>query len=390
MNPRTRLLTTLDHREPDRVPFDLGSTQVTGIHEVAYRALRAALGLPAVEPQLCDAIQRLALPDDDLLQALGVDTRGLYPLNSHNLPFDEMDGGDYWLYQDEWGITHRRPKNDGLYYSIWQVPLPHEDVSVQEIERYPWPDMGAAWRFAGLREQAERHRAAGFAVVLKDGFAGIFEFAQRMVGMENLLVMMALRPEAAEALFDQLLALKLAYWQTALAELGDPSAGSGHSLVDVVTYADDYGSQVSQLISPRMFRSQLKPRVQQVFELQKKLAPHAYRFFHSDGNVRPLIPDFIEIGVQILNPIHIRAAGMEPAALKRDFGRDLVFWGGGVDTQGVLPTGTPQEVKDEVRHNVAALSPGGGYVFNTIHNIQADVPATNVLAMVEALREVTP
>jgi len=382
MNPRTRLLTTLDHGEPDRVPFDLGSTQVTGIHEVAYRALRAALGLPAVEPRLCDAIQRLALPDDDLLQALGVDTRGLFPLNSHNLPFDEEDSGDYWLYRDEWGIVHRRPKDDGLYYSIWQVPLPHEDVSVQEIERYPWPDMGAAWRFAGLREQAERHRAAGYAVVLKDGFAGIFEFAQRMVGMENLLVMMALRPEAAEALFDQLLALKLAYWQTALAELGE--------LVDVVTYADDYGSQVSQIISPRMFRRLLKPRVQQVLELQAKLAPHSYRFFHSDGNVRPLIPDMIEIGVQVLNPLHIRATGMEPTALKRDFGRDLVFWGGGVDTQGVLPNGTPQEVKEDVRRNVAALAPGGGYVFNTIHNIQADVPAENVLAMVEALREVSP
>ncbi len=382
MNSRTRLLTTLDHREPDRVPFDLGSTQVTGIHVVAYRALRSALGLPAVEAQFCDAIQLLALPDDDLLQALGVDTRGLFPLNSHNLPFDEEDGGDYWLYRDEWGIVHRRPKADGLYYSIWQTPLPHEDVSVQEIERYPWPDMGAAWRFAGLREQAERQRAAGYAVVLKDGFAGIFEFAQRMVGMENLLVMMALRPEAAEALFDQLLALKLAYWQRALSELGD--------LVDVVTYADDYGSQVSQIISPRMFRRLLKPRVQQVLQLQQKLAPHAYRFFHSDGNVRPLIPDFIEIGVQILNPIHIRAAGMEPAALKRDFGRDLVFWGGGVDTQGVLPSGTPQQVKDDVRRNVAALAPGGGYVFNTIHNIQADVPAENVIAMVEALREVSP
>lgn len=380
MNSRTRLLTTLDHREPDRVPFDLASTQVTGIHEVAYRALRAALGLPAVEPRLCDAIQRLALPDDDLLQALEVDTRGLFPLNSHNLPFDETDGGDYWLYHDEWGIVHRRPKDNGLYYSIWQAPLPHEDVSVQEIERYPWPDMGAAWRFAGLRAQAERHRAAGYAVVLKDGFAGIFEFAQRMVGMENLLVMMALRPETAEALFDQLLALKLAYWQTALSELGE--------LVDVVTYADDYGSQASQIISPRMFRRLLKPRVQQVFALQARLAPHAKRFFHSDGNVRPLIPDFIEIGVQILNPIHIRAAGMEPAALKADFGRDLVFWGGGVDTQGVLPNGTPQEVKDDVRRNIEALAPGGGYVFNTIHNIQADVPAENVLAMVEALREV--
>ncbi len=382
MNPRIRLLTALSHREPDRVPFDLGSTQVTGIHEVAYRALRAALGLPAVEPVLCDAIQRLALPDEDLLQALGVDTRGLYPLNSHNLPFDEADGGDYWLYQDEWGITHRRPKDEGLYYSIWQVPLPRDNVSVQEIERYPWPDMGAVWRFAGLREQAERCRAAGYAVVLKDGFAGIFEFAQRMVGMENLLVMMALRPEAAEALFDQLLALKLAYWQTALAELGD--------LVDVVTYADDYGSQVSQIISPRMFRRLLKPRVQQVLALQARLAPHAYRFFHSDGNVRSLLPDFIEIGVQILNPIHIRATGMDPAALKRDFGRDLAFWGGGVDTQGVLPTGTPQQVKEDVQRNVAALASGGGYVFNTIHNIQADVPAENVLAMVEALREVSP
>ena len=261
---------------------------------------------------------------------------------------------------------------------------------MQDIERLPWPDTGAAWRLAGLREQAEQYRAAGYAVVLKDSFAGIFEFAQRVVGMENLLVLMALKPEVAGALFDKLLELKLAYWQTALTELGDPSAGSGQSLVDVVTYADDYGSQVSQIISPRMFRKQLKPRVQQVFELQARLAPHAKRFFHSDGNVRPLIPDFIEIGVQILNPIHIRATGMEPAALKRDFGRDLVFWGGGVDTQGVLPTATPQEVKDDVRRNVEALAAGGGYVFNTIHNIQADVPPENILAMVAALREVSP
>lgn len=381
MNSRTRLLTALDHREPDRIPFDLGSTQVTGIHVVAYRALRDALGLPPVEPVFCDTIQQLALPDDDIIAALGVDTRGLFSLNSHNLPFDEVDGGDYWLYRDEWGITHRKPKDDGLYYSIWQVPLPEDDVSVQDIERLPWPDTGAAWRMAGLRAQAEQYRSAGYAVVLKDSFAGIFEFAQRVVGMENLLVMMALKPEVAGALFDKLLELKLAYWQTALTELGD--------LVDVVTYADDYGSQVSQIISPGMFRKQLKPRVRQVFELQAQLAPYAKRFFHSDGNVRPLIPDFIEIGVQILNPLHIRATGMEPAALKRDFGRDLVFWGGGVDTQGVLPTGTPQEVRDDVLRNVETLAAGGGYVFNTIHNIQADVPPENILAMVAALREVS-
>ncbi|MCB9153930.1 MAG: hypothetical protein H6649_07735 [Caldilineae bacterium] len=382
MNSRTRLLTALDHREPDRIPFDLGSTQVTGIHVVAYRALRDALGLPAVEPVLCDTIQQLALPDDDLLHALGVDTRGLFPLNSHNHGIVAEDGGDYWLYRDEWGITHRQPKDEGLYYSIWQVPLPQSQVTAQDIASLPWPDMGAAWRVAGLRQQAEPYRAAGYAVVLKDAFAGIFEFAQRVVGMENLLVMMALQPDVAGVLFDKLLELKLAYWQTALTELGD--------LVDVVTYADDYGSQVSQIISPGMFRRQIKPRVKQIFDLQASLAPHAARFFHSDGNVRPLIPDFIEIGVQILNPIHIRATGMEPAALKRDFGSDLVFWGGGVDTQGVLPTGTPQEVRDDVRRNVEALAAGGGYVFNTIHNIQADVPPENILAMVEALREVSP
>jgi uroporphyrinogen decarboxylase len=366
--------------------LDLGSTQVTGIHVVAYRRLRQALGLSPGEPVLCDSIQQLALPDDDLVTRLGVDVRGLYPLNSHNWGIHEEDHGDHWLYRDEWGIVHRRAKPDGLYYSIVQVPLPQDDLAPSEIERYPWPDMGARWRVQGLPDLAQAYRSAGYAVVLKDAFAGIFEFAQRMVGMENLLVMMALRPASAEALFDKLLELKLAYWETALAELADPSAGPGGSLVDVVTYADDYGTQTSQLISPRMFRRQLKPRVQQVLEAQARLAPQAKRFCHSDGNVRPLLPDFIDMGVQILNPVQVSAQGMEPVALKRDFGRDLAFWGGGVDTQDVLPYGTAQVVAQEVRRNLEALAPGGGYVFNPIHNIQADVPPENIMAMVAALR----
>jgi uroporphyrinogen decarboxylase len=136
-----------------------------------------------------------------------------------------------------------------------------------------------------------------------------------------------------------------------------------------------------------MFRQQLKPRVRQVFELQAQLAPHAKRLFHSDGNVHPLIPDFIEMGVDILNPVQTTASGMDPTHLKRDFGQDLVFWGGGVDTQGILPSGTPQEVKDDVKRNIDALAAGGGYVFNTVHNIQADVPPENILAMWEALQE---
>ena len=136
-----------------------------------------------------------------------------------------------------------------------------------------------------------------------------------------------------------------------------------------------------------MYRWQLKRRWKAIIARIEELAPHAWRFFHSCGNVRPLIPDFIEIGVQILNPVHVRATGMEPAALKRDFGDSLVFWGGGVDTQHVLPHGTPQQVQDDVRRNIESLAPGGGFIFNPVHNIQADVPAQNILAMWEALQD---
>jgi uroporphyrinogen decarboxylase len=379
MTGRERILAALDHREPDRVPFDLGSTQVTGIHAVAYHNLRRALGLPEVEVCYSDRVQGLALPDVDLIEHLGVDTRGLFPLNSHNWQVREEEAGDYWLYHDEWGITHRRPRPEGLYYSVYQVPLPGPGLTAADIQGHAWPDVAGPERIAGLRAQGEAYRAAGYAVVLKAPFAGLFEMAQRIVGMEALLIMMATDEALAGVLFDRLLALRLEFWETALPELGP--------VIDVVAEFDDYGTQTSQLISPRMFRRQLKPRLKVLFERVAALAPGARRFFHSCGNVRPLIPDFIEIGVEILNPIHVRAEGMEPAALKRDFGRDLVFWGGGVDTQGVLPSGTPQEVKDDVRRNVDALATGGGYVFNTVHNIQPDVPPENIVAMWEALRE---
>lgn len=379
MIPRERLLTTLQHQEPDRVPLDLGATQVTGIHHLAYSRLRRGLGLPELTSTLCDHIQGLALPDEDMLEALEVDVRGLFPMNSHNWGVTEQPVGEYWQYHDEWGITHRRPKPDGLYYSIVEVPLDRPDLSAVDILDYPWPDLGAPWRIDGLLAQARAHRQTGYAVVLKDPFAGVFEMAQRIVGMENLLVMMASDPVLAGVLFDQLTQLKLDFWEMALPQLG--------YLVDVISQADDFGTQVSQLISARMFRQQVKPRWKVVLDCIRTLAPHAYLFFHSCGNVRPIIPDFIELGIQILNPVHITASGMEPAALKRDFSQALTFWGGGIDTQDVLPHGTPQQVDDAVRHSLETLAPGGGYVFNTVHNIQADVPVDNLLAMFQAVRQ---
>lgn len=379
MNSRERLLTALNHQEPDRIPLDLGSTQVTGIHAIAYRNLREALGLPPVEPTICDVVQQLALPDDDMIERLGIDVRGLFPLNSHNWNVVGEDIGEYWAYYDEWGITHHRPKPDGLYYSVVANPLSSSTIALDDVRAYAWPNTGNPQRIVGLGDQARAYRAQGRAVMIKGVLAGIFEMSQRVRGMENIMMDLVSDPDLACAFLDKMVELKLAFWEMALPQLSE--------FVDVISEADDYGTQESQLVSPRMFREIFKPRLATLFKSIKQLAPNAKLFFHSDGNLRPIIPDLIEIGVDILNPIHTTAKGMEPIALKRDFGKDLVFWGGGVETQTVLPFGTAQEVKDNVRRNIDALAPGGGYVFNTVHNIQADVPPANMLALFEALRE---
>jgi uroporphyrinogen decarboxylase len=244
MNSRQRLLTTLNHQEPDRIPLDLGATQVTGMRKRVYTALRHRLGLPSQETVLIDHIQGLAMIADDLVVHLGVDVRGLFPLNSHNWNVTEQAEADYWVYQDEWGITHRWPYPDGLYYSISKEPLNQSDLSAAQIQNYDWPDFGAPWRIDGLRSQAQAYRAANYAVVLKDPFAGIFEMAQRIVGMENLLLMMASNAPLAGVLFDKLAELKLDFWEMALPQLTD--------VVDVISQADDFGSQASQIISPNI------------------------------------------------------------------------------------------------------------------------------------------
>ena len=379
MTSRDRLLTALNHREPDRIPLDIGSTQVTGIAIRAYERLREHLGLPGVEVNNCDTIQQIALPDADFVARWGIDVLGLYPLNAHNWNVVNEDDGEYWAYRDEWGIKYHFPKENGLYYSVVESPIGGMMTSPDEINAYPWPDTGDPRRIAGLRDLAESYRAQGKAVMIKGVLAGIFEMAQRIRGMQNCLIDLLTDEASTEALFDKLLQLKLDFWEMALGELGD--------VVDVISEADDFGTQTSQLMSPELFRKLAKPRLRTLFDGIKRLAPHTKLFFHSCGSVRALLPDFIEVGVDILNPIHVTAVGMEPVALKRDFGDDIVFWGGGVDTQGILPNGTPDEVRDDVRRNLDALAPGGGYVFSTVHNIQADVPPENLAAMWETLRE---
>ena len=374
---RDRVLTTLNHQEPDRVPLDLAGTHVSGISRIAYRNLREHLGMPPTEPAWQDIVQQTIIPDADIMDRFGVDTRGLFPLTSHNWDiYNKLeDGGDKWVYHDEWGMTQHFPKEHGHWFSVVAHPL----TEAADVETHPWPDAGNPVRVAGLRAQAETHRAAGKVVMLKGLCAGIFEMAQRLRGMENAMIDPLIFPEHADKLYGTLADLKIAFWEMALAELGD--------VVDIVVENDDYGTQLSQLIAFDQYCNTIRPHLERVFKCIRAAAPQAKIFFHSCGNVRPYLPGFIEAGVDILNPVHVTAEGMEPVALKRDFGDAITFWGGGVDTQHTLPNGTPAEVREDVLRNVEALAPGGGYVFNTIHNIQPEVPPENIVAMYDALAE---
>jgi len=276
-------------------------------------------------------------------------------------------------------MTQHFPKEGGHWFTIVAEPLAEAPAEPASVDAHPWPDAADPRRVAGLRAQAEAFREAGQCVVIKGLCAGIFEMSQRIRGMQNALTDAMLYPYLADRLYGTLADLKIAFWEMALGELDD--------VVDVVVENDDYGTQQSQLISFEQYDRTIRPHLERVFAAIKRAAPKAYLFFHSCGNVRPFLPGFIEAGVDILNPVHVSAEGMEPVALKRDFGDAITFWGGGVETQHVLPNGTPEQVRDDVKRNVEALAPGGGYVFNTVHNIQSEVPPANIVAMWEALQE---
>lgn len=379
MNSRERVLAALNHREADRVPFDMGGTVITGINVHAYRALRDRLGLPKVEPVIIDTIQQIARVDDDMMDRLGVDVKSVSPRSSATFQIQVQDAGEYTVFQDEWGIGWRMPKKGGWYYDMYRHPLSGPDVTAADVDRFPWPDPLDPARFEGIGEAARRIiREEGRAVIMGSMSAGIMEMHAWMRGFEDAFSDLAGNPGLAERIMDRVLDLKMAYWGRALEILGDA--------VDVVQEADDFAGQTGLLLSPAAYRRLAKPRHKKLFDFIHSRTK-AKIFFHSCGSVRKVIPDLIEAGVDILNPVQVSAAGMDTAELKREYGKDLVFWGGGVDTQRVLGGGTPQEVREEVRRRVTDLKPGGGFVFNTVHNIQGNVPAENLVAMWEAYRE---
>ncbi len=373
---KERLAAALGHREADRIPLDLGSTKVTGINITAYRAFLAYQDWEAKDPEpgVADAVQQLARVHENVLLALGVDTRGLMTRPPAGFTPARFEDGRYRSFTDDWGITWRMPKQGGRYYDISTHPMPGDGLP--DLASYPWPDPLDESVTADFDVRISAYE--DFGLVLNGFTSGIFEMALRLRGFEQFLTDLYSQPAFAEALLDKITQQKCAYWERTLRFCGDK--------VLVAAEADDLGTQHSLLLSPAMYRAFLKPRHARIVSLIKKTAPGVKVFLHSCGAVRPLIPDFIEAGFDILNPVQVAAEGMEPRQLKKDFGDCLTFWGGGVDTQHTLPHGTPAQVADEVRRHIEDLAPGGGFVFNAIHNIQGDVPPQNIEAMFNALR----
>ena len=378
MTSRERILKTLRHEEPDHVPYDLSSTPVTGIHAVAYRRLRKALNLPERNPVIWHQMQQLAWVDDDMHEAMQTDAKGLRPKASSSWTFQTTQDADYIYYTDQWGITRRRQTDGGYYFDLCASPLDGAHTPA-DIEKYPFPDSTDEGRFVGLRDLAEQVQTDGRAFVLGGVCAGMLEMGQWLRGFDNFFCDLVDNRPLAEALCDKIIELKMSYWSQVLPLVGD--------LVDVIQEGDDYGAQNRLQISPKLWQEIFKPRLVQLISHIKKLAPHTFLFFHSCGSIYDIIPDLIEIGVDILNPVQVAATNMDSKQLKKEFGHELSFWGGGVDTQFVLPFGSPQQIREEVKKRIDDFASGGGFVFNTVHNIQADVPVENILAMRDALRE---
>ena len=371
LTSRERVLCALNHEEPDRVPIFFGTSGVTSMLSPAYERLKSRFGIQGPARFISRAFQYARI-DEEVMQRFGSDGR---PLLAGPAPSSLRREISQDLFVDEWGILwERRPGT--LYYEVKEAPLRH--ATLDDLAKYPWPALADPGRFAGLAEEARALREqTGCAVVALSGVSP-FESIQLLRGSEQFLIDLAADRDFAAALLRKVTDLMLASVTQLVAAAGE--------YIDVIVMGDDMGTQTSLIMSPRMYRTMIKPLHAELIAAVKKRS-QAKIFWHTDGNVYPLIGDFIEIGVDLLNPIQVSAGEMgNTERLKREFGKNLSFCGG-IDTNWVLPHGSPEDARQEVRRRIKDLAPGGGYVLASVHCIQPDVPVENVEAMFdEALK----
>jgi len=377
ITPRERVLMSIANEEPDRVPIVLGVSNATGIKMKPYRELKQLLGIEAPDNYLYEWPELgTAAIDEQTMERLHSDVRGVLDLEPATVLERNRTRGAHDDYIDSWGSGAKEVKPGAWFPMVHPLA---SATSVDELDSYTWPDMDDPSRVAHVAEQAQELAADGrYAIVATPWLLFPLERAFAMQGMDTFLMNMALYPEFAEALLWKLQAVCKELMANFLEALG-PN-------VDIIKIGDDLGTQQSLLMSPDMYRRVLKPIHADWIEFIKARTD-AKVLFHTDGDVFPLVDDFVDMGIDILNPIQTSAGKMSDLEALRDrYGTKITFCGA-IDTQKILPHGKPDEIRAEVRRVIDILGPGGGYMVSSVHTVMDDVPAENILAMVDAVEE---
>ena len=398
MNSRERVLTALKHREPDRVPVDLGGMDSTGIMAAPYNALKAHLGIEGGRTRIYDTMQQVAKVEPEVLRAVGGDVVNLsfeprrwrdsvLPDGSpcqvaEKWAPEALPDGSEVVRDREGNVTMRRLAGsyyfEPVYAPLAEVTEPSELAGYgEEIEGFDLP-LYADQTLDEMGERARELYETTDRAVMGCFIAHVFMGGQLLRGFDNFLMDLVANPALADAVMDALVDAYIARFDRYIEAVGP--------YIQIIQVSDDLGMQDGPQISPETYRERVKPHHARLWGHIKRRSGLPL-FLHSCGSVYKLIPDLIEIGLDILNPVQVSAADMDSRKLKEEFGEELTFWGGGCDTQWALPFGTPGQVRDEVRRRIEDLAPGGGFVFNQVHNIQVGVPPENIMAMYETVAE---
>jgi len=385
MNSRERVLLAINHKEPDKVPLDLGGNQ-SGIHIKPYKRLLKYLDIEDKNIRYCDFVQQLAFPCEDLLKHFEIDIRWLRPpaslLPENYTP--EIEGkfqGIWDQFGVFWGASAEKNVEDILFYDPVIHPLEHVNT-VQEVRNYDWPDGTDKTPFKGLREYAKKLRETTPYAIATPPLGCIYEYTTFLFGFATVLRHLRKKPELIIAAMEELEKYWSAYASTFLNEI---KFGNEY-YTDIVSINGDLAMETGPIMNPKtIYAPMIKP-------IEHKLSKKIHTIanvkinYHCCGSIVEFIPHFAEIGYDIVNPIQLSAYDMEPCSLKKRFGDVITFWGGLCDTRETLPFKSPKQIRDEVRYNIACLKPGGGYIASNVHNITAEVPPENIVAMFEAAK----
>ncbi len=374
MNSRERLLLSLNHKEPDRIPIDLGGTPTSTISLSALECLKSHLGIQG-PTRIMSPVFLTAYPDDLLIRRFSIDVKMVTLKPPANV---EPKTTHYGKMIDEWGIVYQGNEEAQTHFIVEKEAPLRQATHKQEVDRYPWPDPSDPSRIQGLREKAKAYRQEGFGVVINTPLLMMTQ-TQWMRGLEQFMMDTVINPSFLEYLMDKILEILMEMTRHLLKEVKDDA--------DVVVMGDDLSHQGGLTYSPSMYRKLFKPRHKKIIRFLKENAPNAKILYHCCGAAEPLFGDLIEMGVDAVNPLQVSSTGMgDTGKLKAQYGRDLTFWGG-IDTQWVVPFGTAEQVRQEVRRRIEDLAEGGGFVLAAVHNIRPEVKPENICAMFDAALE---